>query len=417
MRCRPPHQLRTLPRLSGVVIAGVLGACDGATTPAPTRIDVAPHAILFLEADQAQPLQAVVRNAQGGVVPGMAVTWSTDDPAVVAVDPATGLARAMGPGRTRIRARSGDLEGSATAEFYRAPVNPVVPGSWTHGRESYVAVLGGTLPLVLSAPHGGSLEPGEIALRSWGVLGPDRNTQQMAEAIVDAIHTRTGGWPHVVINQLHRNRLDANREIVEAAQADPFAEWAWTEYQAQVDSARERVAATWGRGLFVDLHGHGHPVNRVELGYLLSADELALPDSILNARGLAAGSSLASLASESALDFAELVRGPRSMGALLQGSGYRAVPSPQDPDPGGEPYFTGGYNTRRHGSQEGGATDGIQFELPFAGTRDTPAAQAEFARVFAAAVERYLLEHYGLDWTQPSPVGPGPGLARPLGPG
>ena len=47
----------------------------------------------------------------------------------------------------------------------------------------------------------------------------------------------------------------------------------------------------------------------------------------------------------------------------------------------GDSYFTGGYNTVRHGSRDGGATDAIQMECYFAGLRDTAENRALNRRV------------------------------------
>jgi len=64
-----------------------------------------------------------------------------------------------------------------------------------------------------------------------------------------------------------------------------------------------------------------------------------------------------------ALLHADLLRGELSFGTMLENKGFPAVPSsihlfPEDD----EPYFSGGYNTVRHGSVNGGGVDGIQVE-------------------------------------------------------
>ena len=71
------------------------------------------------------------------------------------------------------------------------------------------------------------------------------------------------------------------------------------------------------------------------------------------------------------ISFAKLIRGPASLGGLLQQRGTRSVPSTADPDPDGGAYFSGGYNTKRHGSRDGGTISGIQMEHHFPGLRDT----------------------------------------------
>ncbi|HEY5941221.1 MAG TPA: protein kinase [Gemmatimonadales bacterium] len=55
---------------------------------------------------------AEIRDLAGRTVPGSSVTWSTTDPAVVRVDSATGLVHAVGPGRARVVAASGEMRAS-----------------------------------------------------------------------------------------------------------------------------------------------------------------------------------------------------------------------------------------------------------------------------------------------------------------
>ena len=96
------------------------------------------------------------------------------------------------------------------------------------------------------------------------------------------------------------------------------------------------------------------------------------------------------------LPFSQLIRGPTSFGAYLAEQSVLSVPSPDDPSPGSAPYFSGGYNTRRHGSQQDGSTvSGIQLELHRPGIRDTEANRQAFATRLAWVVEQFMTEHYG----------------------
>ena len=76
-----------------------------------------------------------------------------------------------------------------------------------------------------------------------------------------------------------------------------------------------------------------------------------------------------------------------------------AIPSPDEPDPGGNPYFTGGYNVDRHGSRDGGPVSGIQIEMNYSGVRQTEQDRQAFAAVLAEAIGEFLRIHYGYDWT------------------
>ena len=293
----------------------------------------------------------------------------------------------------------GSVRGATPIEVYEPPhLQGVVAGETYHGRNAYVEYVAGDLPVVVSAPHGGDLEPDEIPERTYGTLVRDARTRETIRDVRDSLAAYGGGQPHIVVSHLRRTRLDPNREIVEAAQGSPHAEQAWREYHGFIELALERVAAEHGRGLYLDLHGHGHPSHRIELGYLLSGEDLEQPDAALSEGDFRDRSSIRTLASEVTVPFAELVRGVSSFGEFLSREAAIAVPSPFIPDPGGEPFFSGGYSTWRHGSVDGGPVDGIQIELHFPGVRDTDENRRRFAGGLARAVERFLETHYGVEW-------------------
>jgi hypothetical protein len=298
----------------------------------------------------------------------------------------------------RLRASAG-----AVAVEFTATATAPAPGTTRLGRAGYIEYIAGDLPLVITAPHGGSLVPGEIPDRTVGTSARDTNTEELVRTLRQAFTARTGGTPHVIINRLHRSKLDANREIVEAAQGNPFAERAWFEWHAFIEAAKVAAAAAGpaGAALYFDMHGHGHPTPRVEIGYLLGASDLALSDAAFGQPAIIAKSSIRALARNDGARFRELVRGPTSLGQLLHLRGYPAVPSASDPSPGTDPYFTGGYNTERHGSKNGGTVSGIQLELYFPGIRDTEANRARFASALADAVASHFQLHVGVPLSVP----------------
>ena len=157
------------------------------------------------------------------------------------------------------------------------------------------------------------------------------------------------------------------RERTEATDGNPKVEEAWEAYNTFIDAAKETVISEYGRGLFLDIHGHGHSIQRIELGYLLSKSEIQAADAELNSASWIEESSIRTLVSDNTQQYshAALVRGQRSLGTLLDRKGFPTVPSLSDPFPQStEPYFTGGYNTQRHGSRDtNGAIDAIQIEL------------------------------------------------------
>src|SRR5438876_8110342 len=173
-----------------------------------------------------------------------------------------------------IAALSFSLKATAADEYQ--------PGQTYFGREKHIEYLAGDLPVIISAPHGGRERPEELPDREQGTFAFDTNTQELARSVADEMHTRTGHWPHMIICRVHRHKLDCNREIGEGAAGNPFAEEAWREFQGFIDAAHAGVVRQQGRGLYIDLHGHGHAEQRLELGYLHSADQLGLSDAELN---------------------------------------------------------------------------------------------------------------------------------------
>ncbi|NJD11084.1 MAG: hypothetical protein FIB01_11850 [Gemmatimonadetes bacterium] len=236
--------------------------------------------------------------------------------------------------------------------------------------------------------------PAELPNRTYGETAYDTNTLELTTTIASTMRERTGKRPYLVQCRLRRTRLDPNREIVEAAQGNASAEIAWREWHGFLDAAGAAVASGGG-GLYLDIHGHGHPIARAELGYLLSASELALSDAQLNTAALIDQSSIRALATRASAGHAALLHGPESLGALLEARGYPAVPSRTQPHPGSDPYYSGGYDTDRHGSRQGGLVDGIQIELNLSGVRDTDANRAAFAGALLAALQQYFPAHYG----------------------
>ena len=284
------------------------------------------------------------------------------------------------------------------------PAGPYVPGTSYTGAGGYIEYLAGDAPVILAAAHGGGLTPPEMAERGCGVTVRDLNTRELARAMQASYLARTGRRPHVVLNHLARSRLDANRDSAEAICGDPRALVAWREWHAFLGVARAAVVRDGGRGWFMDLHGHAHPTPQLELGYLLANAGLALSDAGLDAAPAHERlSSIRTLGEQDAEHgFAELLRGPASLGALYAAEGYPAVPSPATPGPGVEPYFSGGENTQRYGCADGGRLCGVQLEAHYAGVRDTDANRAAFAAATARVLDRYLAAHWSLRLT-PAP--------------
>ena len=296
--------------------------------------------------------------------------------------------------------------------FAQTNLGSYTPGTTYWGRSNYTEYIAGNLPLIISAPHGGDLSPSELPNRTNTstytiTTDSDLYTDNLARAIRTACSNRYGRFPHVIICNVQRTKVDCNREIIEGAQNNTNTQTLWREFHAFLDIARQQVSNNYGRGLYIDLHGHGHAIQRNEIGYNLS-DSL-LFKSILSSSD-DNNSTIYALSVRSRQNFNDLVRGNLSLGALLEKRGYPCIPSPANPNPGTNSaggtntYFNGGYNVETYGtsSANGGTIDAIQIECNYTNVRaksssssdsENAVVRATYASNLVASLDEYFKYH------------------------
>lgn len=271
------------------------------------------------------------------------------------------------------------------------------PGQTYLSETGYVRYVAGDTPIIISVPHGGYDEPEEINDRSGATTVRDAYTLELGQELADAFYEETGRRLHVISLLLARTKLDANRDLDVGAQGDPLAEEVWHEFHAYIDEVKAWAEAEYGGGFYIDLHGHGHLIQRVELGYLLFGSELRNnEEEEISDPEFIDVSSIRTLYYDNAahLSFHQLLRGPTSFGGLLEERDFPSVPSPATSAPGSlSPYFSGGYNTRRHGSSDGGAISGLQVEANQS-VRFDQERRLEFARGLAESIAEFVEIHY-----------------------
>lgn len=259
------------------------------------------------------------------------------------------------------------------------------------GTREFIEYYPGRLPIVIAVPHGGRERPDDMPDRTSGVTAMDANTQELGREIAEEMKRRTGELPHLVVCHLHRSKLDANRDVSEAAQGSEAAEIAWREHHAFIEKACQTAVAEHGFAFLIDLHGHSHPEARVELGYLHSPEDLAdCPDRIAGGWFAEAGS-LAWMAERVSGEYADLLHGRHSLGALLEERGFLATPSPRMPVPS-MPFFRGGYTVARHCKAEMKVV-GVQIEANRPRLRDTAENRLRFAEALCSALDAFLTTH------------------------
>lgn len=244
---------------------------------------------------------------------------------------------------------------------------------------SYVDYTPGNINLILAVPHNGYDKP-DIPTRQPGcqnragvcefpgksscskkarckvaTLG-DAFTQRIGRDVFSTFVLLTGKTPHLVISNVHRSKMDANREINDATQGNSEAIAAYKAYHDTIKDAK----STFGGlpGLVIDIHGQSHGKNSTELGYLIKK-------AALNSGNYENSEvSIKALVRREDADLENFIFGKRSLGALFEETGYKAVPSPRQPAPDKDLYYRGGYTTQVHGSEDGGVVDAIQVEIP-----------------------------------------------------
>lgn len=266
----------------------------------------------------------------------------------------------------------------------------------TNDWETFVTFKKGNFPLLIVAPHGGDLKPQWIQNRECegAVTVQDQYTLGIAFQIENELRKR-GYNPYMLLANIHRIKIDLNRPLVTSFCIDNTPEGLWNLFHNQIETYRSEVINQFGRGLLIDLHGHGHTNQRIELGYLLSGEQLRNIKE--NEFRSSDGSSIQSMIANhpDKLSLLELLRGQHSLGTLLSMAGYPSVPSIDDPAPSkGDPFFSGGTITQRYGSKNRAGVDAIQIELNRQNVRETSSDREQFSREFAQILIDYMHLHY-----------------------
>tara|TARA_B100000575_G_scaffold288375_1_gene288291 strand:- start:6507 stop:7484 length:978 start_codon:yes stop_codon:yes gene_type:complete len=279
---------------------------------------------------------------------------------------------------------------------------PYFYGQTYNGRNNYITYIPGNIPMILSISHGGNIYPEEIPDRSYGTFVTDSNTIELGMSISNQFFQKFNVRPYMIINNLDRVKLDANRDKSEAAQGNIFAERSFDEFHNYIGVARDEIIDKFGIGILFDIHGHGiNPDGfsdlRTWIGYLISSEDLDNTDEYINQNIQHKNTSISSLLNASDQSLADILRGPQSLGSFFEQYNYTALPSPESKSPLGMRYFTGGFNTFLYGTNQNYNFSAIQLEFPYPDLRDSSNSRNEFAIAFVELTQKYYLFHFGID--------------------
>ena len=244
-----------------------------------------------------------------------------------------------------------------------------------------VLVQQGSMPIILTAPHGGratipALEPRRAQDGTpgpWGGVhtGVDSSTDILASGIAAELRKLTGQDPYIVVAKFARKYIDANRPP-EFGLEDPRARPYYDYYQRSIRRFVDEVRANYPAGLLIDVHSQGKD-----------------PDVIM--RGTLNGHAVQRLVQRRGV---EAVTGPRGVFGQLEANGFKVFPRNDVPPRGTseDAGYKGGYTLFTYGSHNHDGIDAVQMEF---GSRycqkaflDTSAQNA--ARAIAVFYDAYL---------------------------
>lgn len=260
--------------------------------------------------------------------------------------------------------------------------------------KDYIAFYKGNLPIILSAPHGGEIQPHEIKNRKSGIFDKDDFTLELTELIIKEFHNQTQEIPYAVISTISRMKVDINREPKEAYE-DENAKYSYLEFHKSIINSKKEIEKKFSKGIYIDIHGQSHPKEYLEFGYLLDNNILKMHNSELKKH--VEHSSIKTLSNFSKECFLDQLRGPHSMGSLMTNKGYDSILSIKLPYASDDNYFEGAYDTIRYGSLKGGNISGIQIEFPYKGCRDTQQNREKCAKAFVTSLITFIRIHLEID--------------------
>lgn len=222
--------------------------------------------------------------------------------------------------------------------------------------DAYLTVEQGTLPLVLSVPHGGNVKLADSPERAKGTKVTDDHVNELAAAIQRHLEAKTGKRAYLVGAKISRKYLDFNRKAEEAYDA-PAAAPIYAEYYAALRRAVNQVRAQPG-ALLVDIHGQSYNKGAVFRG------------------------TISGLTAHNAPFYAQ----PDGLLSKLEAGGLNVLPKAAEDK---ELHFSGGTIVRVFGYQNPQGLDSIQLEFG-ANWRSTPERIEQTAEVVADALLAHL---------------------------
>lgn len=116
----------------------------------------------------------------------------------------------------------------------------------------------GDLPLLLEAPHDGTMDLPPMLARPEGAGGRDTNVSVVIQKMVLRIKARTGKWPYVLVMRVKRDFIEANTEERHLAYTAVETKAIYDNYYKTVSSATHDIADRFGAGFMFSVHCGGN---------------------------------------------------------------------------------------------------------------------------------------------------------------
>lgn len=235
------------------------------------------------------------------------------------------------------------------------------------GAGEWLTVRIGTMPVVLSAPHGGDRPMPHIPVRQRSDLPKfqtvrDERTTELTEKLAETLAEELGRQPYLVILRAERKYVDVNRPAEHAYEAEP-AQAVYEAYHHALRKACDEIRAKWKHGLLLDVHGQ------------------TLEDRVIF-RGTHNLETITALRQRA---------GPevyRQLDRALEQQGFRVLPPAEER----ETRFTGGYIVQTYGSHHPDGIDAIQWE--FGSELRQKEVLDQTARQAGKALAEFVRQHY-----------------------
>lgn len=129
--------------------------------------------------------------------------------------------------------------------------------------QEYFEIGTGSVPVILSCPHGGLLKPEVIPNRSNGVTLSDKKTYVISKEIIKKLEIRDANI-YYILSKIHRSKIDFNRPPrgnIAFAESSIDAQKIHFLYHSYISQFSQDCISKYNKCLFIDFHGFTKPHN------------------------------------------------------------------------------------------------------------------------------------------------------------